>query len=69
MRVSARACFADVQTLASIEESGVAEFLEDIQAKLRAGRYRPSPVRRRYIEKTGAYFGVDKRSVKPVSSP
>jgi len=41
----------DGQTLASIEESGVAEFLEDIQAKLRAGRYRPSPVRRRYIEK------------------
>ena len=41
----------DVQTLASIEESGVAEFLENIQAKLRSGRYRPSPVRRRYIEK------------------
>jgi len=41
----------DEQTLAAIEESGVAEFLEDIQAKLRAGRYRPSPVRRRYIEK------------------
>jgi len=41
----------DEQTLASIEESGVAEFLENIQAKLRAGQYRPSPVRRRYIEK------------------
>ena len=41
----------DEQTLAAIEESGVAEFLENIQAKLRAGRYRPSPVRRRYIEK------------------
>ena len=41
----------DGETLAAIEESGVAEFLEKIQAKLRAGRYRPSPVRRRYIEK------------------
>lgn len=42
----------DEQTLATIEEGGVAEFLESIQAKLRTGRYRPSPVRRRYIEKT-----------------
>lgn len=41
----------DEETLASIEESGVAKFLEDIQVKLRAGRYRPSAVRRRYIEK------------------
>ena len=41
----------DEQTLVTIEESGVAEFLESIQARLRAGRYRPSPVRRRYIEK------------------
>jgi len=41
----------DEQTLTSIEESGAAAFLENIQAKLRAGRYRPSAVRRRYIEK------------------
>lgn len=41
----------DEQTLAGIEESCVAEFLENIQVKLRAGRYRPSAVRRRSIEK------------------
>ena len=51
VRRNGGAAGVDEQTLAAIEASGVAEFLEDIQAKLRAGRYRPSPVRRRYIEK------------------
>ncbi len=51
VRKNGGAAGVDEQTLASIEESGEAEFLEDIQAKLRTGRYRPSPVKRRYIEK------------------
>jgi retron-type reverse transcriptase len=38
-------------TLQSIEEQGVMKFLEGIQADLKAGRYRPQPVRRRYIPK------------------
>ena len=41
----------DEQTLADIEAKGVTEFLEGIRAALGAGRYRPSPVRRRYIPK------------------
>jgi RNA-directed DNA polymerase len=41
----------DQITLRSIEEQGVAQFLEGIQADLRAGEYRPSPVRRQYIPK------------------
>ena len=41
----------DGETLATIEEMGVEEWLAGIQAELRAGRYRPSPVRRRYIPK------------------
>jgi hypothetical protein len=39
----------DGVTLSMIEQQGVAEFLRELQATLRAGAYRPRPVRRRYI--------------------
>jgi len=41
----------DAETLQAIEKRGVGEFLAEIEAALRAGRYRPSPVKRRYIPK------------------
>jgi RNA-directed DNA polymerase len=41
----------DETTLRSIEEQGVRQFLEGIQADLKAGQYRPSPVKRRWIPK------------------
>ena len=41
----------DETTLRSIEERGVRQFLEGIQADLKAGRYRPLPVKRRWIAK------------------
>src|SRR5579859_5420666 len=41
----------DEVTLRFIEEQGMTQFLEGIQADLKAGRYRPSPVKRRYIPK------------------
>jgi hypothetical protein len=39
----------DAQTLAAIEQRGVELFLEELGAELRAGRYRPAAVLRRYI--------------------
>lgn len=41
----------DRQTLEAVEEFGVGRLLGDIQAELREGRYRPSPVRRVMIPK------------------
>ena len=41
----------DAETIPAIEQRGVGEFLAEIEAALRAGRYRPSPVKRRYIPK------------------
>ena len=41
----------DAEALQAIEKRGVWEILAEIEAALRAGRYRPSPVKRRYIPK------------------
>jgi RNA-directed DNA polymerase len=41
----------DAETIQAIEQRGVGEFLAEMEAVLRAGRYRPSPVKRRYIPK------------------
>ena len=51
VRSNQGAAGVDETTLRSIEEQGIAPFLEGIQADLRAGEYRPSPVRRQYIPK------------------
>jgi RNA-directed DNA polymerase len=51
VRSNRGAAGGDAETIQAIEERGVAEFLAEIQAALRAGRYRPSPVKRRYIPK------------------
>jgi group II intron reverse transcriptase/maturase len=41
----------DAQTIADVEQHGVENFLEELGSALRAGTYRPSAVRRRYIPK------------------
>lgn len=51
VRSNGGAAGVDGETLKTIEQRGVAEFLEDLSEKLRSGAYRPRPVRRRYIPK------------------
>jgi group II intron reverse transcriptase/maturase len=51
VRGNGGAAGVDGQALADVERQGVAEFLEDVRATLESGKYRPQPVRRRYIPK------------------
>jgi len=51
VRANRGAAGVDGETIAAIEQRGVAGFLEEVQGDLKAGRYRPAPVQRRYISK------------------
>jgi RNA-directed DNA polymerase len=51
VRSNKGAAGVDEVTLRCIEEQGVMQFLEGIRADLKAGQYRPQPVKRRYIPK------------------
>ena len=51
VRSNGGAAGVDAETIQAIEQRGPGEFLAEIQAALRAGGYRPSPVKRRYIPK------------------
>jgi group II intron reverse transcriptase/maturase len=52
VRANRGAAGIDKQTIEAIEQMGVDRFLEEIQAVLKAGEYRPQPVKRRYIPKS-----------------
>jgi RNA-directed DNA polymerase len=51
VRSNGGAAGIDGASIQAIEQRGVGAFLSEIQAALQAGRYRPSPVKRRYIPK------------------
>src|ERR1043165_5936183 len=51
VRSNGGAAGGDAETIRAIEERGPGEFLAEIQEALRAGRYRPSLGKRRYIPK------------------
>ncbi len=51
VRANRGAAGVDGETIAAIEQRGVEGFLHEIQADLKAGRYRPAPEERRYIPK------------------
>jgi len=51
VRSNGGAAGIDGQTISMIEQQGVGEFLKEVHVLLRSGKYRPQPVRRRYIPK------------------
>jgi RNA-directed DNA polymerase len=51
VRSNAGAAGVDGKTIWAIDQEGAEEFLQKVQADLRTGRYRPSPVKRQYIPK------------------
>jgi group II intron reverse transcriptase/maturase len=53
VRANGGAAGIDGETLRDVERQGVEDFLADVRRRLLEGRYRPQPVRRRYIPKAG----------------
>lgn len=51
VRANKGAAGVDKMTIATIERQGVEAFLQEIAQTLKAGKYRPLPVKRRYIPK------------------
>src|SRR5450432_1595195 len=63
VRANHGAAGIDKQSIADVEQSGVAEMLDDLVADLREGRWRPLPARRVFIPKPG------RDELRPLSIP
>src|ERR1700761_1153757 len=63
VRANRGAAGIDKQTIADVEEHGVAELLDELAADLKDGRWRPLPARRVFIPKPG------REELRPLSVP
>src|SRR5450755_1862787 len=63
VRANHGAAGIDKQSIADVEQSGVAEMLDELVADLREGRWRPLPARRVFIPKPG------RDELRPLSIP
>src|SRR4051812_43801354 len=63
VRANRGAAGIDRQTIADVEEYGVARLLDELAADLREGRWRPLPARRVFIPKPG------RGELRPLSIP
>jgi group II intron reverse transcriptase/maturase len=63
VRANRGAAGIDKQTIAEVEEHGIAQLLDELAADLKAGRWRPLPARRVFIPKPG------RQERRPLSIP
>src|SRR5215831_6973048 len=63
VRANRGAAGIDKQTIADVEEYGIAKLLDELAADLKEGRWRPLPARRVFIPKPG------RTELRPLSIP
>src|ERR687898_1964370 len=67
VRANRGAAGVDGVTIDDVEASGVGDFLDQLAEALRAGRYRPRPLRRVGIPETGKPGEVQRRKAAPTA--
>jgi hypothetical protein len=68
VRANRGAAGIDRQTIAAVEEYGVAKLLDELAADLKQGRWRPLPARRVFIPKPGGRSAVRSRFLRSATA-